>query len=123
MDYIDNTLMSSGIITKASIVGIAKNKEWAASKDFEVTHEEAVQILNGFVDPTDIRANGIHLDEKDYVCIRSDSDLLIGRIAGGGCIIGKCKKVMIVALFDDPFQTNCCNLVCKVATYLKNMCF
>ena len=122
-EYIDNTLMSSGVITKAAIIGLDKGKTWASSLGFEVDQIEAKYLIDGFMDPTDLRSQGILVDGQYYVCIRADSDIIIGRKTGGGCILAKCKQLMIVTIFDDPFQPNCCNLLCKLAAYLRDRSF
>ena len=115
--------MSSGVITKAAIIGLDKARTWASSANFEVDVVEARYLIEGFMDPTEIRSQGILLDGQYLVCIRADSDLIIGRKAGGGCIIAKCKQLIIITMFKDPFQANCCNLICKLATYLRDRSF
>ena len=122
-EYVDNALMSSGVITKAAIMGLDNGKKWASSPNFEVDEAEAKYLIDGFLDPTDLRAEGILLDGQYLVCVRADRDLIMGRQSGGGCIIAKCKQLIIISMFDDPYEANCCNLICKLATFLRDRNF
>ena len=88
-EYVDNALMSSGVVTKAAIMGLDNWKKWASSPNFEVDEAEAKYLIDGFLDPTDLRAEGILLDGQYLVCVRADGDLIMGRQSGGGCIIAK----------------------------------
>lgn len=131
-DYVESFLIGSGMVSKAAIFGSEKRdrlgtvkseitlNEWAASKGFFVGSSEVVSIWRSFTDPTEIRANGMVVGTDTYTCIRADSDLIVGRTAEGGCIISRAKHLLVIAVFDDPFQANCWNMVLKLVTFLRD---
>ena len=132
-DYIETYLMGSGMIANAAIFGPDTSKsdftlvEWASSSglktganEFTLSSSELMAIWKNFNDPTDIRAKGVIINDQNYTCIRADSDLIVGRTVEGGCVLGRTKTVLVMTIFDDPFQSNCWNTVLKLITFLRD---
>ena len=122
-EYVDMLMVGSGVITKAAIFGLNKNHElteWASTEGFVVNVQEGAALFKAFIDSAEIRSNGMVLNDEKFTCIRTDSDLLVGRTAEGGCVVGRTKQVMVIGVFDDPFQANCWNMVLKLSSFLRD---
>lgn len=120
-DYINDALLHSGHITKAGIFGLNSGETWAASEDFHVSTDVVRLLTQSFIDPSKIVPEGIPLEDTDYVCVVHEDRLIVGRKMKRGCILAKCNKCMIVALFDDiSHAMKCQELVWKLAQYFIN---
>ena len=58
--YIDTSLLGSGKVSKAAILGHDGNV-WAASAGFQPRPQEGVQLLHAFKDASGIRSAGLHI--------------------------------------------------------------
>ena len=123
LDYVDNWLVGSGYAKEAAICAIDKPMKWGASKGFDMSTLEHKALVKAFTDSSEVRWHGLYVNDAKYTCVRSDIDLLIGRQTGGGCIVVKCRKCIVMCLYDDPYEANCWNLAFKLAAYLREMGF
>lgn len=122
-EFLDNTLIRHGFTSCAAIFGIEKAQKWASSKGFEITAPNIKNLIKGFVDPADLRTGGIVLSsDRKYSCVRADMDMIMGRSHSGGCVLSKCRKCVIVAVFEDVHLANgCLFIVARLSNYLINL--
>lgn len=59
-EYIDTTLVGSGHISQATILGV-DGSVWATSEGFAVGGEEVERVVGAFSDPGQIRLQGLFL--------------------------------------------------------------
>ena len=122
--YVDDGIMNNANISKAGIFGFGlkgtEYKKWA-SNGLDVNPDELKIIGKSFVDPHFIVAHGIPIDGTKYIYRNSDSSLIIGGRPHMGCCILKCRRCIIVVIFDDPqsHATNVVNNAMKIADYLR----
>ena len=121
-DYIQLSLLASGYITKAAIVGQQKHQRYAVSKDFNISSSDIKPLLKCFTDPEVLFAEGIRLAGDIYTCVRHDSTVVVGRKHGGGCCIVRTPALMLITVYEDSIHaTSCLNLTTRLADYFK-MC-
>lgn len=122
MEYIKSVLIDSGFVTKAAICGL-DGKLWAASDDFDIAASDIRGVLGAFVDPTELRIDGIHLGTEEYTCTRADGVIIAGRESthGTGCILYKCNTCLIVGVFGEGGHPGgCYNIILKLGDYLRD---
>ena len=120
-DYIDNTLLSSGYVSKAAIFGLDKNQIWAHSSGFQVTQAETKAITKAFTEPEHYTKTGMTLDTKTYTLVKSTPSYLIGKHPGGGCVVSKTNRLVIIAVWKDNVHSgSAVNLVGKLIDYLRH---
>ena len=123
-EFIDATIIASGFATKATIFGLSpKPVQWTSTRCFAVMGSEVTSISNAFTDPSNLRYNGMFIAGRKYTCVKADNSLIIGRTVEGGCLAARCKKSVLIVLFDDPYQSNCANLTNKLAICLRDYGF
>ncbi|KAI9295176.1 profilin-like protein [Neoconidiobolus thromboides FSU 785] len=116
--YIDSSLLGSGSITKAAIIG-HDGSVWAASEGFTVKPEEASTILKGYSDASVLTTSGIKLNGEKYFYIRSDDRTINGKLGEGGVFCVKTGMSIIIGVYDDTVKPGQASIVVeKLADYL-----
>ena len=124
LEYVENVLVNSGYAAKAAIYGTKDIQAWATSKSFSPSTEEMRHIVKGFIDPEYVIQKGITLQGKQFTCMNAGSDTMTGRYHKGGCVAVKCKKCVIVTVYDDLMHAGNCLALChRLADYLKEQQF
>lgn len=108
-DYIYEALLHSGYITKAGIYGLHTGEVWAASDGFEVPEDLARALAQSFADPTEINIQGIPLDGISYLPVIHNDRMIVARKLKQGCILARCTRCIIIAIFDDIANFSYCN--------------
>ena len=118
--YVDATLLGSGFVSQAAIFTVERVVRLASSKHFEVSPGEVKSILRGFTEPEYLIGNKIILNQKKYVMVKGNSECLIGKCHGGGCVVQKCPDVLVIATFESIHGTSCLSLMNKLTDYLRH---
>ena len=88
---------------------------------FAVKPDEIKTLFGAYKDPTNIRANGIHLAGVKYFALKADDRSVYGKKGSAGCITVKTNKAVLVGVYDETQQPGAAaNIVEKVADYLIN---
>jgi len=118
--YVDSNLVGSGALKQAAIFG-HDGGQWATSAGFAVKPEEVKVLFGAYKDPTNIRANGIHLGNVKYFALKADDRSVYGKKGSAGCITVKTNKAILIGVYDESQQPGAAaNVVEKVADYLIN---
>jgi len=118
--YVDNNLVGSGHLKQAAIFG-HDGGQWATSSGFTVNATEVKTLVGSYKDPTNIRANGLHLAGTKYFVLKADDRSIYGKKGSAGCITVKTSKAVLVGIYDETQQPGAAaNVVEKVADYLIN---
>lgn len=119
-DYIQNSLISSGYVVNAAIIGVQKNQRYGISTDFAISPQETKSIIHGFTDPEALNAHGIMLGGHNYTCVRNDNTTILGKKTPGGCCVIKTLNLLIITVYEDPIHAvNCLNLTARLADYFS----
>ncbi|KAI5848064.1 hypothetical protein BZA05DRAFT_119108 [Tricharina praecox] len=118
--YVDSSLLGSGKIDKAAIFSAAGDSVWAASAGFTLLPEEVKKVVNGFVDPSGLQANGLHAQGEKYVFLRNIEDRSIyAKRNKEGIICVKTKQAVLIAHYPENVQAGeATKIVEALADYL-----
>lgn len=118
-EYVDSTLISTGTVSAAAIVGLDGNV-WSASAGFTVTEKEALKLIAGFDDQTCL-FGGVFAGGVYYLFLRASDDTIHGKRGEKGIVICKTAKTIIIGTYRDGMAAgNCSVTVSKLMDYLKN---
>mmetsp|Transcript_25252 Transcript_25252/g.59410 ORF Transcript_25252/g.59410 Transcript_25252/m.59410 type:complete len:129 (+) Transcript_25252:39-425(+) len=118
--YVDDHLIASGNVTKASIVGITNADTWATSPGFDLKPEEVKALISGFSDASGLQAGGIFINGDKYMFIKVENGKeLIGKKGAAGMCAFKGNTFVMIATHDDSIMPGPCSAtVGKLADYL-----
>ena len=120
-DYIDNTLLGSGLVTKAAICHIKDGHQIASSTNVDLTIRDTKQLIKAFTDPSDIRAHGIWIGDVSYQCVRADCDIIIAQIKDGGCVVTRTSHLLIIGIYQGVgYLSSVCQLLSNLTKFLKS---
>ncbi|CAG8564941.1 11114_t:CDS:2, partial [Ambispora leptoticha] len=118
--YVDTNLVGTGSIAEAAIHG-HNGAVWATSKGFTVNSAEFDTIIKAFNDPTNIQANGLHVNGVKYFTLRADDRSIYGKEGANGIVIVKTKQAAIIGRYVEGTQPGTANkIVESLADYLIN---
>lgn len=118
--YVDTNLVGTGFVSRGAIIG-HDGSSWAKSPGFEVSSAEGQKIKQGFSDPSGLRASGIHVAGKKYLCLRTDDRSIYGKKGSAGICIVKTGQAILIGEYDENIQPGqCTTVVEKLADYLIN---
>jgi len=120
-DAYTDSLLGTGHVSHAAIVGLADGGVWASSKGLKLTPEQCRALIVGLNDSTSIEQCGFHLGGVKYMFLQSDSSQIQGKKGSTGASIYKTSKCLIIGVYDEGIQPgNCRNAVGKLAEYLRS---
>ncbi|KXN73393.1 profilin-2 [Conidiobolus coronatus NRRL 28638] len=116
--YVDTSLIGTGKVSKAAIIGHDGNT-WATSAGFTVSPAEGAAIANGYTDANSIRGSGIHLNGEKYFTLRADDRSIYGKQGNNGVSIVKTTQAILIGVYESPIQPGeSATEVEKLADYL-----
>ncbi|OZJ02354.1 hypothetical protein BZG36_04377 [Bifiguratus adelaidae] len=120
--YVDSNLVGTGKVTQAAIYG-AQGGLWAASSGFQASHRlqpnEVQAITKAFSDPSDIRANGLHVNNVKYFTLRADDRVIYGKKNATGVVLAKTTQAILIGVYGEGQQAGDANKVVEgLADYL-----
>ncbi|CAI7574505.1 unnamed protein product [Penicillium bialowiezense] len=114
--YVDDSLLGSGELSEAAIIGVDNGGIWAASKGFP---GEAQALIKGFQDSSAVLRSGVSVNGTKYHTIQASDKEIIAKQTTSGVLAVKTKKTVIVALWSkDGGQAHAYSLVHKLADQL-----
>ncbi|XP_070538414.1 profilin-2-like [Ptychodera flava] len=118
--YVDQSLLSTGKVSKAAIHGHDGNL-WATSTGFSVTNAEVLKLVEAYKDPSGIQAGGLHLAGTKYTFLRTFENEIYGKKGSDqGCCIVKTPKAIIIGVYEAGMQGGEANkVVGALGDYLK----
>jgi len=116
--YVDQNLVGTGRIQQAAIIGLDGNT-WATSAGFAVAPAEGKKVSGAFVNPSDIIASGVVLNNVKYLALRYDNRSIYGKKGPGGCVLVKTKQAILIGIYGEGTQPgDATNIVEKLGDYL-----
>lgn len=104
--YIDDSLIGSGNMHSAAIVGLTDGSYWAYGGTYIPQPEEVKHIQKCLADPTLVQSSGVTIHGVKFFGLQSGTDgdskfLFFKKGAAGGCVYTS-KKAFIVAVYGNP---------------------
>ncbi|KAJ1735098.1 profilin, required for normal timing of actin polymerization in response to thermal stress [Coemansia biformis] len=122
--YIVEILKIEGV-TSAAILGKATDvlSVWASSKDFSTDTGCLLNVVKGFSDQDQLRANGIRLkDGAKYMTTVASDDFVHGKNTDGGVMLFNAGTgIIVVSYNNEAAPGNVSTTVAKLADYLKSV--
>ncbi|KAI1298624.1 profilin, required for normal timing of actin polymerization in response to thermal stress [Mortierella claussenii] len=118
--YVDDNLVGTGKVSKAAIFGVDGNL-WASSTHFMASEAEIHKLIAAFDDASDVQANGLYLEGRKYVYLRSDSERIYARLGALGVTCIKTNQAVLVALYNESMQAGESTVVVEaLGDYLRS---
>lgn len=120
--YVDVSLIGSGRVDLATIVGFEDQGIWATSPGFEVSADEIKEIINGLKQTNldKLWVDGLYVAGERYVLTKAEDRTMIARKGKEGVVIVKSKIAVLIAHYNkDMLANNCSSIVEALADYLE----
>lgn len=101
--YVDN-LIGSGKVDNAAIYSKAGDSVWAQSPNFNVSAPEIAEVAKGFDDPSQLQANGLHINGQKYFLLRADDRSIYGKHEDTGIVAVRTGQALLIAHYSAPTQ-------------------
>jgi len=102
--YIDQSLLSTGKVSKAAIHGHDGNP-WATSAGFSVSQTEVLKAIEAYTDPSNVQASGLYIGGVKYTFLRNFENEIYGKKGSdNGCCIVKTPKAVIIGIYEAGMQ-------------------
>lgn len=136
-EYIDGSLIGSGHMHSAAIVGLADGSYWAYGGTYIPQPDEVAQILKILKEPSLIFSGGVTIAGQKFLGLRSDNNhMIFKKGAAGGCVYVS-NQAAVIGVYGDPAGDNellkkdasgnavnpadCNATVQRIADYLKSL--
>jgi len=120
--YVDSSLVGSGHLDKAAIVGAAGDSVWATSPGFTISPtemKEVVAVLAGGDAVTKVFSEGLHVAGERFVAFKVEGRSIYGRKGREGIVICKTGQAILVAHYgENVIAGNAAITVEQLADYL-----
>jgi len=100
--YIDTSLIGSGFMHSAAIVGLSDGSYWAYGGQFVPQPEELKHILKALKDPNLARQSGVHIGGEKFIVYRAEPGLLYFKKGAAGGTIATSVQTAVIGVFGDP---------------------
>ncbi|KAF2747310.1 Profilin/allergen [Sporormia fimetaria CBS 119925] len=122
--YVDQSLVGTGNIDKAVIVGL-DGTVWASTEGFSIPPAELKVILDSFDDKSDpkkVIVEGLKVNGEKYMTISADEDSLKAKKGKEGLVVAKTNQAVLIGHHPEDIQTNVANSsVAELQEYLKKV--
>lgn len=135
--YIDDSLIGSGHMHSASILGLADGSYWAYGGTYIPQPDEVATIMKIFKEPSLLQSGGVVVAGVKFIGLRGDADHIIFKKGGAGGCAYKSNQAIVLGVYGDPSGENAmlskdanavavnpadCNAtVQRIAEYLKSL--
>eukprot|EP00742_Colponemidia_sp_Colp-10_P018204 GILJ01021014.1.p1 GENE.GILJ01021014.1~~GILJ01021014.1.p1 ORF type:complete len:151 (+),score=38.78 GILJ01021014.1:45-497(+) len=100
--YIDSSLIGSGFMHSAAIIGIQDGSYWAYGGDYIPQPEEITHIQACLKDPSKALASGVTIATVKYLAIRATPGQIILKKGGSGGCIAISKQAIVIGIYGNP---------------------
>ncbi|CAI7598593.1 unnamed protein product [Penicillium viridicatum] len=101
--YLVTHLAVSNKVRKAAILD-RKGGIWAISEGFQLSYEEQTAAIDAVQDIYQMAVSGLTLNGQEYGTAHVSDDILHMVKHGGGAILVKTEKSLVVAVYESPVQ-------------------
>ena len=102
--YIDDSLIGSGHMHSAAIVGLSDGGYWAYGGDYIPQPEEVTHILKALKEPSVALASGITIGGVKFFAVRALPGLIVIKKGGSGGCIAVSTQAAVIGIYGDPGQ-------------------
>jgi profilin len=131
--YVDDSLIGSGHMHSAAIIGLADGSYWAYGGNYVPQPDEVQNILKTLQNPSMLMSSGVTIAGVKFLGLRGDKEhLIFKKGSAGGCVYVS-MQAAIIGIYGNPDQENAmfnkevpvnpadCNAtVERIAKYLKD---
>eukprot|EP00758_Cryptobia_borreli_P006730 Tbor_TRINITY_DN5194_c1_g2::TRINITY_DN5194_c1_g2_i1::g.26176::m.26176/K05759/PFN; profilin len=100
--YIDNSLIGSGNMHSAAIIGLSDGAYWAYGGDYVPQPDEVTHILACLKEPSKALASGITIAGIKYFAVRAVPGMIIYKKGGSGGCICQSDQACIMGVYGNP---------------------
>jgi profilin len=100
--YIDSSLIGSGNMHSAAIVGLADGSYWAYGGTYIPQPEEVTHILKALKDPSAALASGITIGGVKFFAVRAVPGLIYIKKGGAGGCIAQSLQAAVIGIYGNP---------------------
>ncbi|CUG80391.1 profilin, putative, partial [Bodo saltans] len=104
--YIDDSLIGSGHMHSACIIGLADGSYWAYGGTYIPQPDEVAQILAILKEPTKLQVGGVTIASQKFLGLRGDTKHFIFKKGGAGGCVYVSKQTAVVGIYGDPSGEN-----------------
>jgi len=113
-NYVDDQLMSSGLVEKAVIAG-HDGTTWAKTDNINPSQDELAKLASSFADQTPLTMCGVVIDGQKYVYLSGTDKVIRCKSGKSGIHCMKTNQAVLIAVFTEPVQAQ------QVATVVENL--
>ena len=119
--YIDTSLIGSGNMTSAAILGSTDASYWAYGGDAIPQPDEAAHIVKALTDPALAQGSGITIAGQKYFVLRAEEGKIYCKLGAGGACIVSSKQAALVGVYTEGTNPANCNMTVEsIAKYLSD---
>ncbi|NXO55087.1 PROF4 protein, partial [Aramus guarauna] len=115
-DLLNDSLIRTKHVENAAIINIKERKVCASTFGFNVSPENALNLIDTFYkNLLQVRRGGLHFKKKYYKCVRADEHSIYLQNVYGGLIVVKTKTFILIASYRvDMYPSVCVEAVEKL---------
>ncbi|BFZ09937.1 hypothetical protein BsWGS_12976 [Bradybaena similaris] len=118
---LQDALMATDHVQQCAIIRREDGNIRASSVGFNVYPDQVKIFVDAFKNPRQTREEGIYYDDKNYKCVRADSNSVYAKCEKSGLVLAKTATVLIFATYtENMFPSVCVEAVEKLADYFKD---
>jgi profilin len=119
--YIDGSLIGSGNMHSAAIVGKADGSYWAYGGSYVPQPDEVQHILAAIASPDVARASGIKIAGQKYFTLLAEPGKIFCKFGAGGAALVASNQTVVIGLYGEGINPAACNMTVEgVAKYLSD---
>jgi len=113
-NYVDDQLMSSGLVEKAVIAG-HDGTIWAKSDNITPSQDELAKLASSFADQLPLTMSGVLIGGEKYVYLSGTEKVIRCKRGKSGIHCMRTNQAVLIAVFTEPVQHQ------QVATVVENL--
>jgi len=113
-NYVDDQLMSSGLVEKAVIAG-HDGTIWAKSDNITPSQDELAKLASCFADQMPLTMSGVLIGGEKYVYLSGTDKVIRCKRGKSGIHCMRTNQAVLIAVFTEPVQHQ------QVATVVENL--
>lgn len=119
--YIDGSLIGSGTMHSACIVGKADGSYWAYGGSYVPQPDEVAGIIAAVNNPDTARASGIKIAGQKYFTLMAEPGKVFCKFGPGGAAIVSSQQAVVIGVYGEGVNPATCNMTVEsVAKYLSD---
>eukprot|EP00741_Cyanophora_paradoxa_P022082 tig00021434_g21317.t1 len=121
-EYVDQHLVGTGLVRAAVVFGV-DGTLWATSQGWNLSQDEAAQILQCFNDPASGEAGVVACGQR-FQLIRCEDDMLLAKRAHQGICAYRTNQCVVLGFYDENVNGNpgqCNAIISRLGQYFREV--